>query len=230
MSLNKPSGQMYPWAYTWNPVAGECPHRCGYCYVSAKISPWLRRMGNDKYSGPPRLVETEFTFPLIVPKGYIVFVQSCGDLFADGVPNLLIQQVLNHIGKYPQTTFLLQTKNPQRFHDFNIPPNCILGTTLETDRDFDVTQAPTPWLRYLAMKDLPVMRRRMVSIEPVMDFNLRRLSTWISRIHPGFVSVGADSGHNGLPEPSPQKLRQLLRELEGITEVRRKDNLARLLE
>lgn len=86
MPLNKPSGNMYPWAYTWNPLAGECPHACGFCYVSGDIAPWLERMGNSKYYGPLRLVESEFKVSLVIPDGYLIFVESCGDLFAAEVP------------------------------------------------------------------------------------------------------------------------------------------------
>ena len=45
-----------------------------------------------------------------------------------------------------------------------------------------------------------------------------------------FVSIGADSGKNNLPEPPSQKLKALIDELEKFTEVRVKKNLKRLLE
>lgn len=228
---------MYPWAYTWNPLAGECPHQCKGCYVGEKISPWLQRMGNDKYVGSPRLIENEFETKLVVPDGYVVFVESCGDLFAYGIPDLWIQRVLNYIRKFPQTTFLLQTKNPERFFDVNIPQNCILGTTLETNRDYHMTKAPSPKERYYVFFDLNSQRgldgnkiyRLFISIEPIMDFDFNELIQWIQEIEPEFVSIGADSGNNGFPEPSSNKLRELLESLDKITEVRRKKNLNRLL-
>jgi DNA repair photolyase len=237
MTLNKPSGNMYPWAYTWNPLAGECPHKCVGCYVGGKIAPWLSRMGNDKYVGEPRLVEEEFKTKLVVPDGYVVFVQSCGDLFAYEIDKTWIWQVLNYISKFPQTTFLLQTKNPERFFDFNIPQNCILGTTIETNRDYGLTKAPTPKERYHVFfmlnnnRDIEGRKiyRLMVSIEPVMDFDLDTLVFWMQEIDPEFVSIGADSGGNNLSEPSPAKLKELLECLGKFTEVRRKKNLKRLL-
>lgn len=72
----------------------------------------------------------------------------------------------------------------------------------------------------------------MISIEPVMYFDLDILLDWMRSLLADFISVGADSGHghNNLPEPSPTKLKQLLDQLELITEVRKKDNLSRLLE
>ena len=241
MPLNKPSGNMYPWAYTWNPLGGKCPHECKGCYVGGKIAPWLQRMGNDKYIGEPKLIAEEFHTKLVVPDGYVVFVQSCGDLFAYGIPDTWIQQVLNYIKKFPQTTFLLQTKNPERFFHFNIPQNCILGTTIETNRDYGLTKAPTPKARYYAFYmlanekiycgvDGSKLYRLMVSVEPIMDFDFLVLLEWLQKIEPEFVSIGADSGNNNFPEPDPKQVQALIKHLERFTEVRRKKNLSRLLE
>ena len=237
MPLNKPSGNMYPWAYTWNPLAGKCPHECYFCYVEGKIAPWMRRMGSNKFYEPLRLVESEFKVPLIVPNGYIVFVESCGDLFAYDVEESWIWQVLNRIKKFPQTTFLLQSKNPERFFDFNIPQNCILGTTIESNRDYHLSKAPSPKERYHVFFMLNNDRdfegnkiyRLMVSIEPVMDFDLDELVFWMQEIDPEFISIGADSGNNNLVEPSPKKLQELIEILSRVTEVKQKENLSRLL-
>jgi hypothetical protein len=42
------------------------------------------------------------------------------------------------------------------------------------------------------------------------------------------VNIGADSGKNGLPEPSPEKVRTLVHILEKHTTVHIKPNLKRL--
>jgi len=232
MTLNKPFGNSYPWCFTWNPLGGRCPHECKYCYVGNKIAPWLSRMGNNKYVGAPRLIEEEFKTRLVVPEGYVIFVQSCGDLFAYGIPDLWIQRVLNYINTFPQTTFLLQTKNPERFFDFNIPQNCILGTTLESNIDYKLTKAPNQKERYYVFFTLCRDKnlRLMLSLEPIMDFDLDTFVQWIKEIDPEFVSIGADSGKNNLHEPSSEKLKKLLEILNKITEVRSKKNLSRLLE
>ena len=113
--------------------------------------------------------------------------------------------------------------------EFEILDNCILGTTIETNRDYAMTKAPQPKQRFLAMKKLGIEKEIMVSIEPIMPFDLQILLAWMGVLRPSFVSVGADSGKNNLPKPSPFKLKQLLWQLELVTEVRRKKNLARLL-
>ena len=72
------------------------------------------------------------------------------------------------------------------------------------------------------------MKKPMVSIEPVIDFDLKVFVEWIKEINPGFVAIGADSQGHNLPEPSPEKLRSFIQELIKITHVVEKSNLARL--
>lgn len=70
--------------------------------------------------------------------------------------------------------------------------------------------------------------RKMMSIEPIMDFDLVAMVKMISMIEPEFVSIGADSKGHGLKEPPWEKVRELIDRLGGITEVREKANLERL--
>ena len=47
--MNKQKGNMYGFVtHTWNPIRGECPHDCKYCY--------MKKWGKQK---PLRLVEKE---------------------------------------------------------------------------------------------------------------------------------------------------------------------------
>jgi len=227
--LNKPSGNMYPWAWTWNPYGGLCLYACKYCYVRNKIGPWLKRMGILKYVGKPRLIEHELKTPLIKPKdGKVIFVCSNNDLFGDWVPSKDIVRILLHCCEY-DNEYLFQSKNPGRFNDFieYFPERSILGTTLETNRFNKFSKAPAIYSRYRWMADLDYPRK-MVSIEPIMDFDVDILTMMIRKIKPEFVSIGADSGKNNLPEPNPEKVRSLINELEKFTEVRVKKNLNRL--
>src|SRR4030042_1687198 len=116
---------------TWNPLGGECSHACSYCYVTAmKFRPVIKA----KYSGEIRLHEKAFKEPL--GKGKFWFVCSCNDLFADNVPDWMIIRVLQHLQKYDfDNKFLLQTKNPDRYHKFvdYYPEKVILCATIESD-------------------------------------------------------------------------------------------------
>jgi hypothetical protein len=68
-----------------------------------------------------------------------------------------------------------------------------------------------------------------ISIEPVMDFDVKEFSDWIREIEPNFVSIGADSKGHHLPEPSKEKVEQLIQLItdSGI-EIKIKDNLKRV--
>lgn len=225
MKLNRPTGQMYTWAYTTNPLKGKCPHDCMYCYVER-----LRNMGLKKYEGKLELDENWFKLDLTIPeKDKVIFVQSCGDLFAEAVPDKWITRILDRIEEFPETTFLIQSKNPTRFHNFSFPSNIILGTTIETNRNYPISKAPTPEERWQALKALPTTIAVMVSIEPVLDFDFVTLLAWMEDLKPTFISIGADSKGHNLIEPSPKKLQGFIDELGLITEVRRKKNLKRLL-
>ena len=52
--------------------------------------------------------------------------------------------------------------------------------------------------------------RKMVSIEPIMDFDSRDFLCMLQDIKPEFVSIGADSKNNSLIEPSPKKIKELI--------------------
>jgi hypothetical protein len=71
--------------------------------------------------------------------------------------------------------------------------------------------------------------RKMITIEPVMDFDTAQFAELIRKCNPEQVNIGADSGRNGLPEPPKEKLLKLIAELEKFTTVVKKKNLGRLL-
>jgi len=216
---------MYPWVDdTRNFIGGKCPHGCTYCYVP-KL-PWSTV--KKRYSGKPYLIEKEFKKSL--GKGKTIFIQDCGDLFANVIPSEWIIRVFEHCKKF-DNTYLFQTKNPERFHEFihEFPEKIILGTTIETNRNYDVSKAPRRKLRMFDMKNLPEGIRKMVSIEPIMRFDLDLFVRWMRMISPEFISIGADSKNNGLVEPSKEKLIALMTKLMEFTIVKPKSNLKRLI-
>ncbi len=217
--LNKSKGNMYPWVtHTWNAIKGKCPHDCLYCY--------MKRYPQKEI----RLVESELNFDL--GSGSTIFVGSSCDMWAKEVPDWWIDSVLACSRVYPQNTYLFQTKNPARFNDWenDFPPKVILGITLETNRIapcLAISKAPIPPARMTAM--LNIKQPKMVSIEPIMNFDVEVLTDWIKQIQPEFVSIGADSKEHHLPEPSGSKVAALIGRLQGITQVKIKDNLKRIL-
>jgi DNA repair photolyase len=220
---------MYPWVtHTHTHLAGECPHKCSYCYVQAmaKHYPSLK----EKYSGPIRLIEKEFEVKY--GTGKTIFIENCNDLFADDTPTGFIETIIDHCNQYPDNTYVFQTKNPYRMRYFlsDLPESCILGTTIETNRDTKKTigNAPNPSNRMFFFKEIKAFRK-FVTIEPILDFDIDILSAWMDQIRPEFINIGADSKNHGLPEPSIDKVMELVGKLKkyGI-EVREKRNLDRL--
>jgi len=179
--------------------------------------------------GEPYLDEKEFKTNL--GKGNFIFVGSSIDMFADNIPSEWITKVLSYCSSF-DNHYLFQSKNPHRFNEFIsiFPSWTTFGTTIETNRDYRVSKAPSPHKRMIAISELHDEGYEvMVSIEPIMEFDLDNLISFIWQIQPEFVSIGADSKNNKLPEPNGRKLRLLINELKPITEVRLKSNLDRLL-
>ncbi len=220
MALNKQTGQMYPFVtHTWNPIRG-CKHKCVYCYVKDLE----KRYG---YSREPKIVQRTLTDGL--GSGKFIFVGSTTDMFGVWVPAEWIEKVLEKCRMY-DNKYLFQSKNPKRFLGFlsSFPKKTVLGTTIETNRDYDVSKAPKVSERLSAMYEIPKRFVKMISIEPIMDFDMHQFVSWIESVKPAFVSIGADSKNHDLPEPSGDKVKQLIRELQRFTKVNIKKNLKRL--
>jgi DNA repair photolyase len=191
---------------------------------------------------PIRLDEKEMKTDL--GKRNTIFVGSSTDIFADDVPELWIYSVLRKCREHPYNTYLFQSKNPRRmfrFMDF-FPADCIFGTTIETDvfavpsiedgvtfeKEIEsISKAPPIEER---VEWISKFKRKMVSIEPIMPFNLNIMVGYIKQINPEFVSIGADSkGHISYDENSKKLAKMLIQELQKITTVKVKDNLNKIL-
>lgn len=219
-------GNMYPWVdFMHCHLGGECPHKCSYCYVNNPK--WGRP---DRYKGEIRIIESELKVKY--GSGKTIFMEYKNDFLAKEVSDELIFKIIDHAFKFPDNTYVWQSKNPARFltMDRMFPVKSILGTTIETNRDIpkEISLAPRPEERMLAMEKLK--GRKFLTVEPVMDFDVDILASWIDRIRPEFLNLGADSKNHHLPEPTVDKVYALTNKLHeyGI-ELREKYNLNRLI-
>jgi hypothetical protein len=108
--------------------------------------------------------------------------------------------------------------------NYRFPPNVLLGTTIETNRDNlyrGISKAPLPSKRYEAMLKLK-HPRKIVTVEPIIDFDVDVLESWIRRIGPEAVYFGYDSKNNFLPEPELKKVKILMRSFKQAIIVRLK--------
>ena len=213
---------MYPWVtHTWNTIKGECPHDCTYCY--------MKRWGKQK---AVRFDEKELNTDL--GSGNFIFIGSSCDVFAESIPEEWIKKTLKHCEKY-DNKYLFQSKNPWRILDFIdacvISDKSVVCTTMETNRFYPEIMGNCPPVsdRSFALHELSKVIKTYITIEPIMDFDIDEFVITLRNCNPSQVNIGADSGSNDLPEPSKEKILQLIDELKKFTTIDQKRNLQRLL-
>ena len=214
MGLNLSKGNMYEFiTHTWNTLKGECPHNCSYCYMT--------RWGKLK---PVRFDEKELKTDL--GTGNFIFVGSSCDMF--GVGNIdWVDRTIQHCRNF-NNNYFFQSKNPFAFTNagFVFPSKSAFCTTIETNRFYDKIMGNTPKPHERAFH-LP--KNSYVTIEPIMDFDLNDFVSLLKVANPKQVNIGADSGRNNLPEPTKEKVLELVSELQKFTIIHNKSNLQRLL-
>jgi DNA repair photolyase len=200
-----------------NFIKGKCPHDCEYCYM--KIFP-LGKLKFDKH---------ELNNDL--GKGNFIFIGSSCDMFAETIPKEWIEMALEHCRKF-DNKYLFQSKNPDGIFAVKdlLPKNSVIGTTIETNRDYKISKAPSVLERALSLAEIrKVGFETMVTIEPIMDFDVEDMVEIIKTATPKWVNIGADSKNHNLPEPSKEKVLELIERLKEFTEIRKKNNLGRLM-
>lgn len=226
MPLNKSKGNMYDFVtHTWNTIKGECPHMCNYCYMDAI------RKRFKKECKPPYLDEGELKTNL--GKDNFIFVGSSNDLFAESIQEEWIIKTLDHCDKF-DNSYLFQSKNPSRILKFITHPvfkKSVVCTTIESNIHYPeiMQHSPKPSFRNLAICELQRHVEIYITIEPIMDFDIKTMVIWMKMCKPKQINIGANSGHKKLPEPSKDKVLSLIAELETFTKVKQKKNLQRLL-
>jgi RNase P subunit RPR2 len=198
-----------------------CGHDCVYCKPS-----FQRQMKRQKCSAcktfiPHHHIERLDRVPPKTRQGEFIFFPSSGDL-AFAIPEV-VRAHIDYARKYPDRTFLIQSKNPEFLKDYNFPDNVILGTTIETNLAvFDtpskysyyseISKALYPCHRIRSIMDV-VHKRKSVTIEPILDFTLNVMVEWMERIRPEIIWIGYDNHNCRLPEPTLKKTMLLIVEL-----------------
>ena len=222
MGLNISKGNMYEFiTHTCNTIKRERFHDCSYCY--------MKRCGKlNKVRFDSKELKTD------LGTGNFIFVGSSCDMFAENIPDEWIKKTLKHMEKF-DSKYLLQTKNPTRVLDFIdacvITDKCVICTTIESNKDLlDIKRnSPDVFKRAMAMNELSQIIDTYVTIEPIMDFDMDIMVQLIRDCNAKQINIGADSGRNNLPEPTKEKVLQLVSELQKFTIIHNKSNLRRLL-
>jgi hypothetical protein len=211
----KQKPRMYADATTWNPFKG-CEFDCSYCKPSFQLQA-KRQMHNCKscyeyvpHEHPERLNR--------IPSAKTVFVCGNSDIcFATtDYTREIIKTIQEHNRRCPDKEYFFQSKRPACFKQFlrDFPDNVILLTTLETNRDDgyrEISKAPRPSKRYQQFKKL-AYPRKVVTIEPVMNFDVDEFLDWMVELDPEYVWLGYNSRPKQvvLPEPSKKKMRKFI--------------------
>ena len=226
MPLTKSVGNMYQFiTYHWNPIKGRCYYRemCRYCYV-----PHTRAA--RYYEGEPKLIEKELKVNL--GKGNRVFCGSMIDMWHDKIPSTWISYVLEHCRQYPENEYLFQSKNPERFFEFQdeFPFKTILATTIEGTEELRESVRYIVRAGCLREARNIITGRTMLSIEPILKFKFSWLTDCIKLADPELVVIGADSKRHGLIEPTASEVKKLINYLKKKKyKVILKDNLGRIV-
>ncbi|MEX0569103.1 MAG: hypothetical protein Q6363_008110 [Candidatus Njordarchaeota archaeon] len=217
---------MYPETKTWNPFVG-CRFGCIYCRPSfqQQLKRWAKNNCELCYNYVPHTHPERLRR---IPSADIIFV--CGDGDIAFCPTDFLVRVIAAIKQHniyakKSKKFYFQSKDPRVFDKIVglLPPNAYILTTLETNRDTGyekISKAPKPSDRFKYFLETPYPKK-IVTIEPIMDFDLDILVDWIKQIKPEAVYIGYNSRPKKvrLPEPPLEKTKTLIKELEKFTVV-----------
>jgi hypothetical protein len=157
-----------------------------------------------------------------LPKNKLIFVCGNGDIAFAKYEWLL--QIIDEIENRSENTFLLQTKKPFCLSKFHIPDNCIVGTTIETNKDIkNISHAPPTEIRIRELQNIN-HSRKTITHEPIYDFDMDVIVDWDKSIEPEIVWIGYENHTKkpALDEPELKKTNKLIKALEAFTDVRLK--------
>lgn len=247
--INASSGNMYPDVDgTINFIRGACSASCVYCFMK-----FGHRATIKAYHEPYHLVEKEFKEFKPEHKARL-FCGSATDMWK--APASYIREVLEFCIKQEEEyeiEWLFQTKFPVAVSRWiaHLPRNCMVGVTLETNRVYDqfISKAPSPpdrayamrqlldlWTKTTIHRNLPDswLPRIMVSIEPIMEFDLEPFVDMIRSLETEYVSIGVDTQgvflKNDIELVKMPDLISLAERLGEFTQVKIKPNVLRVAE
>lgn len=221
-------------------ITEGCDFNCNYCAFEAL----QKRFGitdEDKTYKPHTHIGRLNKKPKSTSGDQFITIGLNGDIsFAS---DEVIRLIISYCAQWSDRTFLLQSKNPARFIEtdrtgsrkFHFPDNVILGCTLETNYSLipsvsapgesilysTISKAPQTICRTEAMVEIHD-NRKIITIEPILNFDQESLKNMIEAIKPMAVYIGYDSGGHNLPEPPLQKTLDFIESIKSVTQVRLK--------
>lgn len=217
----------------WNVIVG-CKFHCIYCEKSFQAQMKRQKHNCIKcYNYEPHFHEDRLSQTLPKTHGD-EFIWCCSSSDIYFAKKEWMERILERIIEMPNRTFFFQTKEPSVFYDYDFPKNVLLGITLESNRFYEAyyDDAPEPYVRFKGFYDI-THPRKIITIEPVLEFDFSIFLRWIKKIQPERIYIGFDTKntvvwnmesdkYETLCEPSIEKTKSFIRELERFTKVKTK--------
>jgi len=163
--------------YTINPIKGKCRTGCSYCYAT-------RMYDRFKWNPQVRLCLEEFNKLKSLKKPSKIFLCSTHEMFGKWIPDDWIHNILHYVRMiYPQHTFQILTKNPERATKYNFPKNVWVGMTITKEDE----------LYHQEVLDAIKASVRFVSYEPLLE-SLFGMAYNIVYPDIDWVIIGAETG------------------------------------
>lgn len=219
---DKKKGNMYGDSIKqWNCFVG-CMYDCVYCERSFKAQ--MKRQKQNCllcYQYIPHFHEKRLYDSLPKTKGD-EFIWCCASSDITFCRPEWMEDILAMVRIMPKKNFFFQSKNPSIFEKYDFPDNTLIGTTIESNKYYpNVSKAPRPEMRY---EDFLRIKhpRKVVTIEPIMQFDMWTLVKWMKNINPERIYIGYDTKKSNLLEPTLSMTTHLIHHLEQFTKVKRK--------
>jgi protein gp37/ParB-like chromosome segregation protein Spo0J len=154
-------GNAIDWARSsYSPITG-CKHNCPYCYIGDFVS-IVPMFHPDRLAAPLNMAPPASNDP----RDRCIFVGSLADLFGRWVPSEWIQAIIDVFRACLGAgwIFIFSTKFPWRYLEFDFPPNCWLGTTI--DKQSRVASAEDAFAQ---LRERDPKRVLFAALEPLLE-------------------------------------------------------------
>lgn len=208
--------------YSINPIKGLCQGGCTlpdgreYCYYSGEQG-IAKRFHLDS-----ELRLDLSAFDKLPKKPCKVFLCSTNDLYGQWISPEWRELILKKVKQYPQHTFIILTKEPQRIIDGMLPTNCWIGTSVESAENLER-------IHKLRRAIFWINRITIVSFEPLLGevFAEGKHCFLLNGIN--WVIVGRVTGFGHKYDPKPDHIQKIvyMAKVQEIP-VFLKDNLSKI--
>ena len=215
---------MYAQNVDFPDVFKGCRNGCGYCVKSFQQQAKRQKQNCMKcYTFEPHnhFERMKGRTPVTRGEQFIFFPKGGDPCYATAVE---FKQMLTFIRANPQSRFLIQTKRPKfLLKHCPLPANVLVGITLESTESNYITPVDANY-KQISPRSTPLLERaeifatvphahKSVTIEPILQFNLKKMLEVMHAIKPEVVYVGYDTKKCKLPEPTLAETTELINAL-----------------